>query len=262
MGFRNDERGISEVLAFIFVFAIIITSVGVLYSVGFSSMNDYQENEQLRNAERAMEALGDNFDDIHRHAGVGQRHGELSLRQGTVVVDDESTQMNVTAGSEGPIFEDENASFVDGDNVTLGTFEYRTGSDWIAYQGSGLFRGDDSGSAVLEVPPIRKTDEGTLVVSMVAIESDGRSLQSGEMTGFTATDTDERVAVTDSSLDDENVTITIHPEPGYETGWVRALERAGAETEPEFDETDGTIEAEFTDIDAYTVNVVGIEIDF
>lgn len=260
---EDDDRGISEVLAFIFVFATIITSVALLYATGFTAMNDYQENEQLRNAERAIGALGDNFDDIHRHAGVEQRHGELSLRQGTISVDDESTRMNITVdpgGSTTEVFDagETDAAFVEDDYVSLGTFEYETGSDWVAYQGSGVFRGDDSGSAVLEVPPIRRTDDGTLVVSMVAIESDGRSIQSSEMTGFTATQTD-RETHTDTGLNDDTVRITVEPGPAYDTGWERAFEHASAD---DVDATDGTVEATFENVDAYTINVVGIDIDF
>jgi len=42
---RDHDRAVSDVLAFILVFAIILSSVALLSMTGFQAMEDYQEGE-------------------------------------------------------------------------------------------------------------------------------------------------------------------------------------------------------------------------
>jgi hypothetical protein len=79
---RRDDRAVSEVLSFVLVFGIILASVAVLSMTGFQAMQDSQRGEQLRNGERAMEALADNVNDVLRYDGIDQRRSELTLREG------------------------------------------------------------------------------------------------------------------------------------------------------------------------------------
>lgn len=45
------ERGVSDVVGFVLVFALIITSVGVIYTDGLTSLQDARDAQRLSNAD-------------------------------------------------------------------------------------------------------------------------------------------------------------------------------------------------------------------
>ena len=157
-----DDRAVSEVVGFILVFAIIIGSVGILYVTGFGAMEDFQQSEQSQNAERAMEALAENFDDIQRNDGVRYRAGELNLRGGTLATTDDGTNITITAGSD-PLWEGE-----------VGSLTYDHEGTTIVYQGGAIIRDDPSGERIARPPAIRCTDEEEprAVISLLVIDED------------------------------------------------------------------------------------------
>jgi len=130
---EDGDRAVSDVVAFVFTFSIIITSVGVVSGVGFSVMEDVRDDEQALNAQRSFQTLGENLNQIDR-GGVPGRAGEISLSGGLVLVE---------SGSEGPTFEVE----TDGN-----TFTSETGR--IVYQSSG-----DDTEILLEAGGVIRKDE-------------------------------------------------------------------------------------------------------
>ncbi|WP_246999987.1 DUF7289 family protein [Halosolutus gelatinilyticus] len=215
----TDDRGVTEVLGFILVFATILGSVGLLYMTGFQAMSDYQENEQLTNAERAMDSLADNFNDVARYDGVDQRYGELTLRGGTIRTGGESTTIEI------------NTSKTDSKEIELGSLVYESGSDTIAYEGGGVFRGNGEGSAVIKQPPIRCSGD-TVVISIVKLEHDDeRSVQSSDGVGLTISEVGRErqtnMSEIESSPPTRKVTITVVDDKPYGVGWGHALRRNG-----------------------------------
>lgn len=217
----RDRRGVSEVIAFVFVFGIVIGSVGFLYTSGFGAMSSMQEAEQLQNAERAMGALAQNFNDIERD-GVAERKGELELREGRVSVDDGGTRLTIEVnGSSDPI-EIDGETF---DNRSIGAVTYERGSSSIAYEGGGVFRGERSGNVSIEDPPVAcNEDRGVAIVSLVVVDAESRSIQSSGGVELEAIE-QNRTVVT-RSTDVDTVSITIE-ESAYANGWASALERNG-----------------------------------
>jgi hypothetical protein len=215
-GPATRERGVSDVVAFVLVFATIIGSVTLLSTVGFQVMADYQENEQLRNAERAMGSLADNFNDLVRYDGIEQRYGELSLREGTIRTGSGGTDVTVAF---------ENASGPDYDETySLGEFAYESGDSVIAYEGGGIVRSArDGGSAVLERPKLTcDPDSETALVSLVAIEAGDRSIRSSGGIGVTMTVTDRSRGVYDVDAVDDEVTVSVNTE--YDRAWETILD--------------------------------------
>ncbi|TYL37692.1 hypothetical protein CV102_15250 [Natronococcus pandeyae] len=179
----DEDRAVSEVLSFVLVFAIIMTSVAVLSMTGFQAMEDYQEGEQLRNGERAMEALADNFNDVMRYDGIDKRHGELSLREGTVTTGDEGTEVTIEVNDE-TIKDDEDWFDREDESFNLGEFAYHYDDETIAYEGGGLIRESTNGGVVYEEPWFDCRSD-TAIISLVEVDADDRSIQSSDGVGFT-----------------------------------------------------------------------------
>lgn len=262
---RNDDRAVSEVVAFVLVFAIILGSVGLLYSTGFQAMGDYQENEQLVNAERAMDALSDNFNDVLRYNGVNQRYGELSLRDGTVRTSDSGTKLNITIGDT------DNDPLGIGDNdadrfshygteatVDLGEFTYTSDGERIAYEGGGLIRGDESEDwSLVRKQPRLKCGDSAATVSLVAVSADSGSIQSSSGLGITMSVENRSSAVYTDDVD--SVTITIDEgDTAYNDAWNSTLDtdRGWADNDDDDD-----IERTCT-VERVVVTIVEVDIEY
>jgi len=139
----RDDRSVSDVLAFVLVFSIIITSVGLVYSVGFSSLSDFQESEQKTNAARAFDAFSSVFDDVEEGRAVA-RNGELRLRGGTIQLSRES-EFNISVRDSG------GTSLWNGTNTT-GSLLYTADGTTIGYGNGGVFRQDGDTSAMINEP--------------------------------------------------------------------------------------------------------------
>lgn len=236
---ENSERAVSDMIAFMLVFATIIVSVALLSTFGMQAMTDYQESEQLQNAERAMVSLSDNFDDVLRHDGIEQRYGELSLREGTVSTGDSGTKLNISIGGGDPIGTDsgEFADYGDGTTADLGEFAYSTDGNRIAYEGGGLVRGDESESwsTALKRPQLRCGDD-VAIISLVTISADDRSIQSSGGLGLTMSVEDRSSRV---YTGEDNVSITV-VDSAYEDAWNSTLESGGwGDNAPQTCEFDG-----------------------
>lgn len=145
----RDERAVSDVIAFVLVFSIIITSVGFVYAVGFGALTDLQEGEQQANAERSMSALAVAMDDILRERS-GDRAADINLAGETMTVDDDyqlEVEINETAGNE--------TETIDGALV------YGVGSDTqIIYMGGAVIRVDPNGAFVTRGPRFACRNDG------------------------------------------------------------------------------------------------------
>lgn len=166
----RDDRSVSDVLAFVLVFSIIITSVGLVYSVGFSSLSDFQESEQKTNAARAFDAFSSVFDDVEEGRAVA-RNGELRLRGGTIQLSRES-EFNISVRDSGgtPLWSGTNST---------GSLLYTADGTTIGYGNGGVFRQDGDASAMINEPSFL-CEGGRAVVSLVALRADGVTSQSGD----------------------------------------------------------------------------------
>lgn len=72
------DRGVSETVGFVFVFALVTASIGVVYTTGIGGLEDAREDEQLTNAVRSFDVLADNVADLRRE-GAPSRATELEL---------------------------------------------------------------------------------------------------------------------------------------------------------------------------------------
>ncbi|NHN49586.1 hypothetical protein G9464_18615 [Halostella sp. JP-L12] len=175
---RGTDRAVSDMIAFVLVFSLIITSVGITYTYGLSTLTGYQEDEQKRNAERAFVALSDNLGDIEDRQVQG-RSGELRLSGGTISVQ-EDTQFNVSSPNW-------NQSF---DRVGALTYEYE--GTRIEYESGAVFRRDgDNRRAMLSEPEIQCSDSHA-VVSIVSLSTPEETAYSSDGTAQVVAELDKR----------------------------------------------------------------------
>lgn len=234
----GTDRGVSEVVAFVLVFAMILGSIGILYTIGFGALNDYQEHEQTVNAERAMEALTDNFNDVIRYSGINQRQGELSLREGTITTSDGGTSVTVS---------------VNGDELEtdLGELRYDHEDARIAYEGGALVRSDDAQtwSTVRKDPWMTCQRDGAVVISLVSISGDHQSVSSSTGQSVTMSVDDRESKVWDDPGDSVNVTV----ESSYEEAWDESFDEDW--------ERVGDSEWSCSDPDRVVVTIVEVDVE-
>lgn len=217
-GRAKNDRAVSDVLAFTLVFATIIGSVMLLSMTGFQAMADYSDNEQLRNSERAMEALTENFNDVMRYDGVDKRRGELSLREGTLSTESGGTELTISLDTDS----------ADASPVNLGELAYTTGSDTIVYEGGGIVRSaENGGSVVLKRPQLTcdPTNE-TAMITLTSVEAENRSIQSSGTRELTMTESTRSTQIV-NDVDD----VSINADTDYDNAWNTTLERSGWNTD-------------------------------
>lgn len=75
-----NDRGVSDTLGFVFVFAIILSTVAVVTTIGMAGLQDTRDVERVNNAERAFDILGDNMEDI-ADRGAPSRATEVKVEE-------------------------------------------------------------------------------------------------------------------------------------------------------------------------------------
>lgn len=157
--FTRDSRGVSELLAFVLTFAIIMVAVSLTYAGGYGALTDQQEAEQVRAAELGMTALEGTIDSIER-GEADSRSGELRLAGGSLTVDESATmKVSVDGGATE-------------ETVTTGSLTYRSENSVVTYENGAVIRSDGTSGMVQKPPAIHCTDDSA-VVSLVEIKQRG-----------------------------------------------------------------------------------------
>jgi AraC-like DNA-binding protein len=174
------DRGVSEVLGFVLIFSLVTASVGAVYVVGFGGLEDARDAERIDNAERAMDVLADNVEDIHRD-DAPTRATEIKLYDATLSVG-ESTNVavNVTNNATGVT--------ANWNNVSVYPVEYapQRSPTRLRYVNGGVFREDRNGGLLLNRPPVtmRTNSSGDRIVVIPILQTRPGS-SSGSISGRT-----------------------------------------------------------------------------
>lgn len=188
------NRAVSEVIAFVLVFSIVIASVGLLYTVGFSGLGNIQESEQDRSAERAFSAVAVAFEDIQRDMGR-TRAVDLELAGRSITVN-QSTELTVEIDN-GP------------STTASGAFVYgQHRQTEIAYEGGAVIRTDGDTQFVTREPRFRCTDDHA-VISVVHFTGDNptRTVASDGSARIIATGPAPEDSIRVGSRDNEEVRV-------------------------------------------------------
>jgi hypothetical protein len=166
------DRAVSNTVAFVLVFALIVTSAGLVATVGFGSLRDVQQAQQADLSIGTLRAVGGEIDGIAAGERPAYRDsielgsGRLAVVNGTVV---DVTVANTT----GTVFDETYRP-----RALVYAFEGRN----VSYESGVLARGSESQSAVLVSEPstIRCSPASdTATITLVRLVAGSDSAASG-----------------------------------------------------------------------------------
>ena len=155
----QDRRGVSETIGFVFVFSLIVLTVGVVLTVGYGGLQDARDAERVNNAERALDVFADNLEDV-THRGAPSRGTEIRLAEATLG-SGPPTYINVTGLNGG------SPEFFTG-NYSTDPVVYGSEDTQIRYAAGGVTRVQSGGSSML-VPPEFVLSQGHVVIPIVQL---------------------------------------------------------------------------------------------
>ena len=169
------DRAVSDVVAFVLVFALVVTAVGLVTTIGFGSLQEVAQSEQAKSAEVAFDAVAETVADIERGTAP-VRSSEVSLSDGSMsVVEGATVDVRVRHASESFSTTDYEYS------RTTGGIEYRSEDTRFTYESGTVYRGGSAGS-VRRASPSMTCEDGTAFVSLVQVQADGTSSVAGGST--------------------------------------------------------------------------------
>ncbi|WP_276300702.1 DUF7289 family protein [Halorussus lipolyticus] len=173
---RTAERGVSDVIGFVLIFALITSTAAIVYTVGFSGLQDARQEERVSNAERVFDILADNVGDL-QHRGAPSRATEIKLSEASLGYDDETTlTVEVTNAPATPRYST---------NLDPITYSPTDSAVQLVYENGAVFREQRSGGVVLERPgSVFRTDGATktAVIPFVQTRRTGSSGVGGSST--------------------------------------------------------------------------------
>lgn len=251
------DRGVSEVVGFVLVFALVALVVGVVSVMGFGGLQDVRNAERVDNAERAFDVLADNVEDLHR-GNAPNRATEFRLYEATLEL---GSPTDVSVEWLNNDTDDTNQVPEFGADVSPLVYTPRSEtSSSIVYSGGAVIREDGSGAVILDEPPFTFDDNGgvkTAVIPIIDTRSPNREYAVGTSTVLIRTErvgnevlaarTDPSAASSDVDSDgnpEYEVRITLTTTPTRAEAWVRYL---NDEIPDSFDANDVDGDSDVTD---------------
>ncbi|UPV73595.1 hypothetical protein M0R89_13735 [Halorussus limi] len=216
-----DRRGASETIGFVFVFALVTASVGVIYTTGIGGLADAREDEQLTNAVRAFDVLDDNVADLTRE-GAPSRATELKLSDAGLGFGDPVTfevQVNHTDT-------DANATY----RANTRPLVYSGEAGKVVFSAGATFRVDGGSAAMRSKPGFLVDDRRSLVPLLVAYPQGGSGGVGGSSTVLVVThrqsqQLDGEFDTGPDAADEARVNVTV--ESPRAAAWGRYFEAQG-----------------------------------
>jgi hypothetical protein len=163
------ERGVSDLVAFVLMFAIIITGVGIVSLGAFDNLEEFSDREQIESSERGLSAAAATLDNLHRQNDT-RRSFSLALGGGSVYLNESEIGINVTDNS----YSEFNETYLI--NATEHRFDRSPEDITVAYEGGGVFRRPGFGS---RYQPSLECTNDTAIVSLVKLEADNFAISKG-----------------------------------------------------------------------------------
>jgi hypothetical protein len=166
---HGDDRSVSEVVGYVLVFALIISTVGLVSIGGLPALDSARESEQLNNAERAFDVLSSNLEEVYER-GAPSRATELNAQDAAIKTGDPVT-FNVSIEKDG------NVSYVEAEiNPVVYT---GLGETEFVYEAGAVIRDQSDTSVMLREPPFEFGGERAFVTLVRTFSDTDRSIEGG-----------------------------------------------------------------------------------
>jgi FlaG/FlaF family flagellin (archaellin) len=149
----HSNDAVSDTLGFVLMIAVVILAAGVLYATGFPLIHSKEEATHMQEMEQSFKVLGRNINKV-AFGEAPRRSSEIKIYKGAMSTTRESyMRINHTI-------------------YTLGTIEYTTERETIAYEGTGVFaRYSTGGMIILHEPHINIA--GTPAIPVIILNGTG-----------------------------------------------------------------------------------------
>jgi len=251
---QQTDRGISEVLSFVFVFALIISTLSVTFIVGIDKLENQQEQEATSNIERSLILYNENVRDLI-NGEAKSRTTELRTQESTIGGGYE-TSMRINV---------ENADKTYASNSTV--FMYKTDYNVNYVQEFGAIlklknpSSDNPEVIMLHEPKFIFTDDfnSTSFHMVETRQANNREVQSE--TVLVRKTTDDTVVITpDDSTVPENMTVTLQT-PNYEF-WEDYLSSKNDVDSCTTDPSEEEVTCELNDVEDYSISYTAITFEY
>jgi hypothetical protein len=236
------HRAVSDTLAFVFVFGIIVSTVGVVYVGGFDALTEARDDQRFTNTERALEVMDSNIEDLAVH-GARSRTTELQLSNADLEFG-APVSWNVTVAN-------------DSYSTTVRPLVYRAGDgNELVYSNGALFRQYDDAAVMFDEPRIAV--DGNAIIPYVVTRAAGGTVSAGGSQRLLI-----RTDVTGRDVRQfENVNATLVVESPRAAAWERYLEAEfGEECTGPDDGTPGSVSCPIPAEDVY-VQALVVDVSF
>ncbi|MEM2934030.1 MAG: hypothetical protein QXL78_03790 [Methanocellales archaeon] len=162
----HSQNGVSEVVGYILILGIMITSIGLMYTYGFPVLESSQSKIRYQSVEQGFAVLQSNLDKTAydqapvKTTRINVGEGTLSTSSG----DHLKLAVNVTNATKFQI------------ELDLGVIEYEYGEDSVAYMNGGVFE-KQAEYAFIKFPPTifvyedLRNNETIAMISLIKMES-------------------------------------------------------------------------------------------
>jgi FlaG/FlaF family flagellin (archaellin) len=267
---RASERGVSDVIGFVLVFALITSTVAIVYTFGFTGLENAREEEQLSNAERVFDILADNVADLQQR-GAPSRATELKLSDATLGYGSEtSLTVEVTnMPSPAPTYST---------NLDPIVYAPTDSSVRLVYENGAVFRERQGrGGVVLERPESVFRKDGTtktVVIPFVQTRQTGKPGVGGsstvrirtentgsEVMGTLVTPTDADSDPDGDGNDEYAITYTVDTTPTRAPLWEASIEERISWKSDACSVSDGTVTCTFG-VERLYVTATRVDVSF
>jgi hypothetical protein len=248
-----DRRGVSEAVSFVLVFSLVISTVGIVYTVGYADLKGARDAEQVNNVQRAFDLLAENLDELVARSAPS-RGTEIRLQGGTLS-SGPPVYVNVSGDYDTGI-DNQSEDFSTTDVATSPIVYEAPSGTTITYAHGAIIRSEDTGGDVFVRDPSFVLDEERFLVPLVGLRSADNDV-GGRTTVLVRTQNSLSDVIVDrpQTYDEVTVNVTSPRAPAWES---YLTERGLSCTTPTSDHVSCTA----TDVQRVYVLSVTVDVNF
>ena len=212
----RDDRAANEVVGFVLVFSLVLTTISIVYAAGFAGLDSARDVERVNNAERAFDVLANNFQQMGR--------GEAPNRATEIKLAD--AQLTTTARRGVTI----DASGMSATGANPVAIRYDTAGDTnIVYEHGAVIR-TDGDSAVMRREPDFIFEDGNVVVRFIESRGSGQGVGGSVSTVLVRAERDTSKVLVNNGSSPSNISIRMRTHEDRAQVWEAYYEEQIAAT--------------------------------